>query len=93
MVKIIWSDLAIEDLKSIHDYISKDSTRYASEMIERVIQRVDQLEKFPNSGRKVPEFDNELIRELIVDNYRIVYNVDEQFVSISRIHHSSKLIS
>jgi addiction module RelE/StbE family toxin len=93
MVKIIWSDLAIEDLKSIHDYISKDSTRYASEMIERIIQRVDQLENFPNSGRKVPEFDNELIRELIVDNYRIVYNVDEQFVSISRIHHSSKLIS
>ena len=93
MVKIIWSDLAIEDLKSIHDYISKDSIRYASEMIERIIQRVDQLENFPNSGRKVPEFDNELIRELIVDNYRIVYNVDEQFVSISRIHHSSKLIS
>ena len=93
MVKIIWSDLAIEDLKSIHDYISKDSTRYANEMIERIIQRVDQLENFPNSGRKVPEFDNELIRELIVDNYRIVHNVDEQFVSISRIHQSSKLIS
>ena len=93
MVEIIWSDLAIEDLKSIHDYISKDSTRYAAEMVERIIQRVDQLENFPNSGRIVPEFDNKLIRELIIDNYRIVYNVDEQFISISRIHHSSKLIS
>ena len=38
MAKIIWSDLAIDDLKSIHDYISKDSTRYAAEMVERIIQ-------------------------------------------------------
>ncbi len=93
MVKIIWTDLAIDDLKSIHDYISKDSTRYATEMVERIIQRVDQLEDFPKSGRIVPEFNNESIRELIIENYRIVYIVSEQFISIARIHHSARLIS
>lgn len=92
MAKIIWSDLAIDDLKSIHDYISKDSTRYAAEMVERIIQWIDQLENFPNSGRIVPEFNNELIRELIIDNYRIVYIVSEPFISIARIHHCARLI-
>jgi addiction module RelE/StbE family toxin len=91
MVKIIWSDLAIDDLKSIHEYISKDSTRYATEIVERIIQKVGQLENFHKSGRIVPEFKNDLIRELIIENYRIVYTVDEQIVSIARIHHSSRL--
>ena len=87
MVKIIWSDLAVDDLKSIHDYISKDSSRYADDMIERILQIVDQLETYPKSGRKVPEFKNESIRELILGNYRIVYLIKENSISISRIHH------
>ncbi len=90
MVKIIWSDLAIDDLKSIHEYISKDSSRYADEMIKRILKQVDQLENFPVSGRIVPEFNKDSIREIILGNYRIVYVADDQFVNISRIHHSSK---
>ena len=92
MVKIIWSDLAIDDLKLIHEYISKDSSRYADEMIEGILKRVDQLENFPASGRIVPEFNKDSIRGIILENYRIVYITDDQFVSISRIHHSSKKI-
>ncbi|HEY6435854.1 MAG TPA: type II toxin-antitoxin system RelE/ParE family toxin [Ignavibacteriaceae bacterium] len=73
MVKVIWTDFAIEDLKSIHDYIAQDSKAYASRFIEKVIQRVDQLEMHPKSGRIVPEFNLDTIRELIEGNYRIVY--------------------
>jgi addiction module RelE/StbE family toxin len=92
MVKIVWSDLAIDDLKSIHEYISKDSPRYADKMIERILKRVEQLENFPQSGRVVPEFNQKTLRELIQDNYRIVYTIEDQFVAISRVHHSAKNI-
>ena len=50
MVKVIWTDFAIEDLKSIHEFISKDSKTYADKFIEKIINKVDQLEEFPNSG-------------------------------------------
>ncbi len=43
MVKLIWTELAIEDLKLIHEYISKDSKLYADRFIEKIINRVDQL--------------------------------------------------
>jgi len=33
MVKVVWTDLAIEDLKSIYDYISKDSKFYADRLL------------------------------------------------------------
>ncbi len=89
MVKVIWTDLAIEDLKSIHEYIARDSKFYSERFIEKIISRVDQLESFPNSGRIVPEFASEKIRELIEGNYRIVYRVHTDHVGIVRVHNSA----
>lgn len=94
MVKIVWTEHAIEDLKSIHDYISKDSSIYADRQVDKIITRVDQLENFPCSGRVVPEFNSEFLRELIEGNYRIVYqiNSDLNSIGIVRIHHASRLL-
>jgi addiction module RelE/StbE family toxin len=90
MVKIIWTEIAIEDLKLIHEYISNDSKLYADRFIEKMINRVDQLENFPKSGRIVPEFDSSDIRELIEGNYRIIYKASSTQVSILRVHHSAR---
>ncbi len=93
MVKINWSRYALNDLKIIHDYISKDSLLYASRFIEKLITAVDHLETFPFSGRIVPEKNDEIIREVIVGNYRIFYKVVSlNQISILRIHHSAKNI-
>lgn len=92
MVKVIWTDLAISDLKSIHEYISRDSKIYADRFIEKLISRVDQLENYPESGRIVPEFGKPELRELIEGNYRIIFKVKPDNVGIVRIHHSAKLL-
>jgi len=65
MVNVIWTEVTIEDLRLIHEYISKDSGFYADRFAERIITRVKQLESFPKSGRVVPEFNSPIIRELI----------------------------
>jgi toxin ParE1/3/4 len=44
MVKIVWTEFAIEDLRLIHDYIAKDSKTYADRFIDKLINRADQLE-------------------------------------------------
>lgn len=93
MAKVIWTEIALDDIKNIYEYISKDSKFYASKQIEKIINRIEQLENFPKSGRMVPEFENELIRELIEGNYRIIYRIEsDNLVGIARIHHSAKLI-
>jgi addiction module RelE/StbE family toxin len=93
MVKVVWTQFALDDLKAIHEYISKDSKVYADRFIEKVIRRVDQLEQFPQSGRVVPEFDSETLKELIEGNYRIVYKTTTDYVAIIRVHHSSQNLS
>lgn len=92
MEKIVWTKSAIKDLKIIYDYVSNDSSKIAEIIISKIILRVDQLRKFPNSGRVVPELNNINIREIIEGNYRVIYEVRNSHVSILRIHHSSMKI-
>ena len=90
MVNIIWTEYAIEDLRLIHEYISKDSKRFADRLVEKIIERVDQLQNFNKSERVVPEFNSEAIRELIEGNYRIVYKISPNQIAIIRIHHAAR---
>ena len=92
MVKIIWTQLALADLKNIHRYISTESTVYANRMIEKLIARVTLLNSFPESGRIVPEFGQKSIRELIEGNYRIVYKFHPDHIGIARVHHTARLL-
>ena len=75
MVRIDWTQQAIDDLKSIHAYIAAESKVYANRMIEKLISRVRQLERLPESGKIVPEFGQNSIRELIEGNYRVIYKI------------------
>ena len=92
MVKIIWTEFALEDLRSIHEYISKDSKVYADRQVNKIIKRVEQIENFPRSGRVVPEFNSEFLRELIEGNYRIIYQIypDSSVIGIVRVHHAAR---
>ena len=54
-MKLVWTDPSIEDLRSIHDYIARDSEYYAADLIERLILAAERLAEFPRLGRVVPE--------------------------------------
>lgn len=73
-MKIIRTGPAIDDLEAIHEYISRDSAVYADAMIRQILTAIDQLEKFPKIGRMVPELEDPETRELIVRNYRVIYD-------------------
>ena len=90
MVRIVWTDVALDDLRLIHEYIAFDSKKYADRFIEKLMTRVDQLEHFPKSGRVVPEFNSPLIRELIEGNYRIIYKISVSQIAIVRVHHAAR---
>ncbi len=90
MVEIIWTELAIEDLESIHPIFQKDSKVYADRQVDKIIDRVDQIGNIPKSGSVVPEFNSELIRDLIEGNYRIIYKINSLNIGIVRIHYAAK---
>ena len=91
MRALLWTLQARADLAAISAFISQDSPHYASVIIARLIAATDRLVPFPESGRTVPEFENPLIREVVLKPYRIVYRlvgVDE--IHVLTVHHASQ---
>jgi len=91
MVKILWSLQARDDLKNIYSYIKQDSVYYANNFKLNILNRIERLIKFPKSGRVVPEYNFEQVRELIYGNYRIIYEIKDS-VQILAIAHSKMKI-
>ena len=91
MVKIVWTDLSVLELKDVYDYISIDSKRYAKNQVERIKSKILILKTMPEIGRIVPELENSEIQELIDGNYRIVYRIKTRdYIEILTVHHTSR---
>jgi plasmid stabilization system protein ParE len=59
-------------------------------VVRRIIELTRTLEKFPRAGRKVPEFDDESLRELIAYSYRIIYRVETAEVIVAAVIHGKR---
>ncbi|MCP4677964.1 MAG: type II toxin-antitoxin system RelE/ParE family toxin [Deltaproteobacteria bacterium] len=79
---IHWSDKAKADLSDIGDFIARDNTSSAQKWVEKLILAVEQATDMPYSGRMVPELQRTDIREMLRDNYRIVYLVNAEGLSV-----------
>ncbi len=88
--RIVWSPEAVEDIESIAEYIEKDSQFYAKAVVNKIFQSTEKLKEFPKVGRVVPELEREDIRELIVYNYRLVYQVKERQILIIAVIHGKR---
>jgi plasmid stabilization system protein ParE len=88
--KIICSTPALQDLKQISDYISNTSVAYANSTTAKIVKAVRSLDMFPRMGRKVPEFDRDELREILVLRWRIVYEVSDYDIEILRIIHGAQ---
>lgn len=92
MTEVRWTQQAADDLQAIHDFIARDSLRYARAEVERIFGAIDQLEVFPGCGRIVPEHRREDVRELVERPYRIVYRTHRESVIVLMIFRASRLI-
>ena len=93
MVEVTLSDYAIQDMEDIYDFIARDSVYYASKQIDKFFERIELLQTFPLSGKIVPEFNMDTVRELIEGRYRILYRIySEQSIIVLSVHHSSRLL-
>lgn len=80
--KVLWTENAIEDLLAIKEYISEDSPDRAESWILELFRTGERLVNLPTRGRIVPEFKQENLRELLIDNYRLVYRIKKATIEI-----------
>ena len=90
MASITWTPKARNDLESACLSMERDSRPLAQSFAARIVLAVERLVSFPRSGRIVPEFGHSDLRELIVQNYRIVYRLRENDVDLLTIQHGAR---
>ena len=86
--KTVFSRYAEIDLIEILDYYQEMNPTYTKKILDRVEKRVEDLKQFPERGRVVPELERQNImnyRELIEENYRIIYSIESNSVIIHSI--------
>ncbi len=92
-INIVITESACTDLEDIENYISLDSPFIARKFISKIFDKIDLLYNYPAFGKPVPEFKDQLIRELLLNKYRIIYQIiDENNVNVIRIVHGSRLL-
>jgi plasmid stabilization system protein ParE len=92
-MKVHWTDTALDHLSAIYEYIAVDSENYARRMIDRLTKRSRQIGNFPYSGRMVPEFEEDQIREVIEGPYRIIYYIKPDQIDVLAVIHGARQIS
>jgi toxin ParE1/3/4 len=88
--RIQWTDIAIDDLKEVRDYIARDSKHYASAFVRKARDAARSLNQFAERGRHVPEFDRPDIRELIIGSYRLIYLLTSDRAQILAFIHGAR---
>lgn len=91
MVQVKWLKSAKLDLKEIFEFISLDSKRYAQFQVEKIQAKTEILKAGNIVGKKVPEIDDDNIREIFEGDYRIIYRiVSKTEIHILLIHHGAR---
>jgi toxin ParE1/3/4 len=89
-MKVVWSAPAVTDLDAVHTYIARDSETYADALILEIFEAADRLDRFPESGRVVPELNDPITREIIVGSYRVMYDIVGDAVRILGVLHGAR---
>lgn len=85
-MRLIWTDLAIRDLRAARAYIAADNSKAAGKQVELVVNAAAGLLSFPESGRAGRVVGT---RELVVGRtpYLLPYRIRGEAIEILRVLH------
>jgi toxin ParE1/3/4 len=85
MAQVIWTAPALGDLDDIADYIAIHNLIAAKNLVATILQKIERLELFPESGRRPPELETLNFREVIVNPCRIFYKIEHDKIYILHV--------
>jgi toxin ParE1/3/4 len=72
-------------------YVNRDNPSAALSLREKAEKVLSRLERFPESGRLIPEFPDLPFREVIIRPYRFFYRIKNDIVWVIAVWYSAQL--
>jgi plasmid stabilization system protein ParE len=89
-VAIRFTPIARAEFLAAINYIRENKPGAAVQFRRKAEQALLRLNRFPNSGRKLPEFPDLPFREVVVAPYRFFYRVERKVVWIVAVWHGAQ---
>lgn len=91
-MNVFWTLDAKLRLREIEAYITKDSPNAARDTAIRLIRRSRELEQPPLLGKRLPQYADADIRELLERPYRLIYRIQTDRIEILTVMHYRQLM-
>jgi toxin ParE1/3/4 len=88
--RVVWTPGARDGLDESLAFIAEDSPQAAERVLEVVLDAADSLQILAHRGRVVPEIADEIVREVFVFSYRLMYEIAENEVRILAFVHGAR---
>lgn len=85
--KVIWTFQARTMLDEAVGYIAEDSVEAAIRLLTEALNTAESLATLSERGRRVPEINEPNTRELFVQRYRLIYEVQRTEVHVLAFLH------
>lgn len=91
-MRVHWTARAETRLDAIHAYIAQENPSAAVRLVQAMLSRSQQIGEFPSSGRRVPDYARDDVRELIEGDYRIIYLILADRIDVLAVMHGAQLL-
>ncbi|MES9857101.1 MAG: type II toxin-antitoxin system RelE/ParE family toxin [Sedimenticola sp.] len=92
-MEILITKSAFFDFETIKEYYLEEGVPHIGDkFVVEIIEHIQTLEKHPDIGRLVPEFNNQKIRELIHSPFRVVYMREKSSIHVVRVWRSERVL-
>ena len=92
MVGVKWSLQARDDLRNIHQYISRDAPMNAKAVVQDILLKASELPNVPMSHKAAPEFNDQTIRETSCHSWRIIFKVQQELIVVLTLAHKRRVL-
>ena len=83
--KILWADVAKQDISDIIEYIAIENPANALKILQKIRKMASILHSLPERGRVVPELQDQgilIYREIVTAPWRIIYRISDKNVYV-----------
>lgn len=85
-MKISFSETSRTQLREVKSFIEKDNPQRAVHHIKKVVDQIKTMLQFPFIGKVNSVYDRKDIREIVVEGYKVIYQINTDSIIVLVIY-------
>jgi len=85
--RVVWSEQAAHALDDAVGYVAQDSVAAARRLLDEALAAAASLETLSERGAITPEINDPAVRQLLIQRYRLLYEVANEEVHVLAFLH------